>query len=289
MADHINAIHLGLRPFKCETCGQGFTQSSHVKSHYKRVHLKVKNHKCEHCDKSFNAKQELKRHVLTIHDENGPDTLKCEQCDFVTKSFQGLRFHSYRHGKPKPYPCDECDKAYETTDRLNLHKINLHTEMKPFPCSFCTVGFSSKNGLHYHLKGKHPEKSEQPIEWNNCDICEYKSIHIELLRHHKRSHDVNNQYKQTTCSICSLKLNKSSLNTHMKLIHGNTEKLNCGDCDFATHVSKDLQRHVDAIHKGIRQECDQCDKSFAAKGGLARHIKKVHQLSCRENFDEMEQ
>ena len=40
--------------------------------------------------------------------------------------------------------------------------------------------------------------------------------------------------------------------------------------------SKDLQKHVESVHEGIKYKCEQCDKSYADIFALRVHIKIAH-------------
>ena len=60
---HINTVHLGLKPHKCETCGQSFASSTVLKSHVNAVHLELKPFKCPHCGQAFVRNSFLTGHI----------------------------------------------------------------------------------------------------------------------------------------------------------------------------------------------------------------------------------
>ena len=43
-------IHEGQRNYKCESCGNSFMDSGHLKQHINIVHEEQKDHKCEFCE-----------------------------------------------------------------------------------------------------------------------------------------------------------------------------------------------------------------------------------------------
>ena len=190
LQNHLNGVHLGLRPFKCKACGQGFTQQSHMNSHYKRVHLALKPHICEFCERGFASKQQMKLHITANHDDStGAKKLKCVVCEFTTNSNKSLKNHAYQHGEYKPFPCEECDKAFVTITELKTHIINAHTDEVAYPCSHCTVQFMSRNSLKRHIIFEHPDKTncEIKIKWHECGTCEFKSKRKDGLRKHMKN------------------------------------------------------------------------------------------------------
>ena len=56
----------GKKPYKCEVCGKGFTQSGHLKIHI-RAHTEPKPFKCELCDKKFSTSAYVSKHIQTQH------------------------------------------------------------------------------------------------------------------------------------------------------------------------------------------------------------------------------
>jgi hypothetical protein len=51
----------------------------------------------------------------------------------------------------------------------------------------------------------------------------------------------------------------------------------CLRCNFTCPNSVTMETHVNTVHKKINPyECEYCDKAFAAKQRLGRHLKKYH-------------
>ena len=76
--------------YQCEKCNYSCHFESELESH-KITHRKTPTHKCmvANCDRWFKRKWELTSHVRT-HDE---DSLKCDECDFITKLEKHLKEH----------------------------------------------------------------------------------------------------------------------------------------------------------------------------------------------------
>ena len=52
--------------FKCDHCGESFTQKCHVNRHIISVHER-KEYECDHCDYTANRKDNIKRHMKSKH------------------------------------------------------------------------------------------------------------------------------------------------------------------------------------------------------------------------------
>ncbi|VDM33029.1 unnamed protein product [Hydatigera taeniaeformis] len=52
----------------------------------------------------------------------------------------------------------------------------------------------------------------------------------------------------------------------------------CSECQKSFSRNSDLQKHIDAVHKGLRPyECATCQKRFSQKSSLKRHREAVHE------------
>ena len=65
----MNAVHLNIKPYKCDACDSSFVTKGNLKSHANAVHLNLK-HECEKCNKAFSQKSKLNWHVKNKHGEN---------------------------------------------------------------------------------------------------------------------------------------------------------------------------------------------------------------------------
>ena len=61
------------------------------------------------------------------------------------------------------------------------------------------------------------------------------------------------------------------------------------NCQRSYQSSKALRLHVKSVHEGVSYDCDQCDKSFAQKGDLKRHVEIVHMNMKNFKCDECDQ
>ena len=75
LRNHINSVHLKIKPYKCENCEKYFAKKYQLTRHDKALHQKLKpSHKeiperwlCDLCDSSFSMKFYLKCHINRVH------------------------------------------------------------------------------------------------------------------------------------------------------------------------------------------------------------------------------
>ena len=50
----------------------------------------------------------------------------------------------------------------------------------------------------------------------------------------------------------------------------------CDKCDYAATTAKNLKRHIESKHDGVRYPCDKCEYAATWKGNLKKHLNKFH-------------
>ena len=168
---------------------------------------------------------------------------------------------------------------------------------KKLKCSECSMKCLKRNLT------KHMDNAHKP-----CPYCEYNTkIGTENINNHiKDNHpDLDtielDKPDQTDCYICSSKMSKYYLKTHMKINHKK-----CQYCEYLTKNSKEkLMHHIifvhpDKVNKSDLEvkkliKCQYCPRKFK-RATLIKHIKAVHfYVQCpvcnsvqqtKENFEE---
>ena len=64
MRRHVESVHEGKRPHKCNVCGKSFTEKKFMLKHIDTVHEGNKPFKCESCERTFAHKGNMKKHIL---------------------------------------------------------------------------------------------------------------------------------------------------------------------------------------------------------------------------------
>ena len=140
------------------------------------------------------------------------DSFKCSDCEFVSKSRNGLKTHKAKmHTKTKeseyPAECELCEAKLPSEKDMKEH-LRLHTykrsTFKCEDCDFCSENFLT---MEVHVGKQHSENFE-------CGLCNYEAKDIEALNLHL-----------TTCQIYV-----------------------CEDCYFRTQHMHDIREHLKDKH-----------------------------------------
>uniref|UniRef100_A0A8C3AKN9 Pleiomorphic adenoma gene 1 n=1 Tax=Cyclopterus lumpus TaxID=8103 RepID=A0A8C3AKN9_CYCLU len=201
----------------------------------------------------------------------------CQECQKAFNSLEKLKVHSYSHTGERPYRCShpDCTKAFVSKYKLLRH-MATHSPEKNHKCSYCEKMFHRKDHLKNHLHTHDPYK-----EAFTCQECG-KSYNTKLgFKRHLALHAANSG--DLTCQVC-LQLFPSTgvllehLKTHAGKSSGGTKekKHRCEHCERRFYTRKDVRRHM-VVHTGRKDFlCQYCAQRFGRKDHLTRHVKKSH-------------
>ena len=192
--------------------------------------------------------------------------------------------------------CDLCDAdilsdkyRFKSEKSLTFHKIRKHAGFKV--C--CSNKYSTSKSLRTHYKTKHGfsrccnisfRTRKQLIDHKNmnqcikkmCPMCSKVLSGKGLMTHIREIHTG----EELKCEYCSYSTRrKLQIKRHVAIRHEGTDSFMCGECGEKLGSKTSLTRHVILKHEDARPKtlfCNQCDKSFALKHGLSRHIDNVH-------------
>ena len=125
MNDHISALHKEEK-YPCNECGRQFLNKRLLRYHLQRNHGRSVTLNCKNCEKVFPNSSSLSQHSQLIH---GTEILKCEKCNYETKSKAYVRTHKNVHGSIKEV-CSKCNYSSRRNGTLKVHMMNVHSEEK---------------------------------------------------------------------------------------------------------------------------------------------------------------
>jgi len=137
-----------------------FSVLSELNRHIKQFHKNHGSFVCETCDKKFNRKQTLQRHQKT-HDKNRPKPFKCQRCSYACDTTgnyrQHQRFHETQDKKlsamKNPIKCQKCSTLCRNKIALNAHMRGVHKEVQ-YQYDLCGKYIKFKSSMTYHIRTK---------------------------------------------------------------------------------------------------------------------------------------
>eukprot|EP00092_Neocalanus_flemingeri_P008876 GFUD01009551.1.p1 GENE.GFUD01009551.1~~GFUD01009551.1.p1 ORF type:complete len:327 (+),score=53.25 GFUD01009551.1:57-1037(+) len=204
---------------------------------------------------------------------------KCPKCERYFKYEFSLEYHVERfHGgenerlKNSPenssyFNCEICDNVFKHYASLKRH-MKVHNETESFKCTRCDASFNRKDNLIKHEKRIHS----------------LAKLNVDLIRKNKTGEYI--------CKICGRNFGNDRIKFEAHLIvkscqqtkeDANVElddnlRFPCDQCD-KTYAEKDyLSRHIRWKHSGRIDPfiCTECEASFKLKSSLVRHRHQAH-------------
>ena len=165
-AERHKLYHLGIRPWKCDKCGEALVTKARLDAHLVNMHGLYQKlvHFRPHCGSHFqyeatrNVHLEQKlcvRHGPTKGSSLRPPMSFGERCDCVVVPHkkEGRKRHEAYHEGTREYKCSRCNDAFTHDYRLRTHVLQFHeNDDKPFGCSHCGFCFKQEGEkiIHEH-------------------------------------------------------------------------------------------------------------------------------------------
>ncbi|XP_070505290.1 zinc finger protein 91-like [Chironomus tepperi] len=251
---------------RCNLCDKTFTSAYNLQYHMAH-HINARSFLCNECPKAYNTAADLAQHQRA-HDK-GKDPFECKECKMFFEARSKFNVHMKTHKtvvkkppvprKVEPKECPICEKSFVS---LSKHNQIVHMNQRNYDCEFCDKKFGKKSGLDRHVLTVH--KKEKNF---NCEECGKAFGEKAQLKKHERLHLF------TYCARC--KDHFEDIKQHNGEKHSNL-KHSCESCFKVFERLRDLESHIKIRHSTVRSYfCDYCDKGFAEKIQIERHM-KVH-------------
>ena len=104
-----------------------------------------------------------------LHNYEAADKLvKCDNCDYKTKTNAMLKMHTEAIHDKVIYRCNLCEYKSGWRSHLAAHKAQNHTEtMNKLNCEICDYRTNNKNSMKFHLRAKHSDLLGKNINWDS--------------------------------------------------------------------------------------------------------------------------
>jgi len=213
MTKHNEAVHLKLKPFKCDECHKCFSQKFDLTKHVNSVHLKLRPFQCNKCMAWFSYKQKLTIHDQTVHLKSKP--FKCKDCKSKFGQKSSLKTHiDSVHLKLKPFKCEKCNIQFSWKKSLTHHDKTVHPNLIPYKCKDCNKSFAEKSDLKAHINNIHLKSNPlhnktliqndqtRNIQVHSPKLAEYKCEHCKrafICKSHYEKHVIlmHNEKKES--------------------------------------------------------------------------------------------
>lgn len=229
---------------------------------------------CDICSVKCTLKENLKRHMRTIHGgEKIRHSCSIADCNstFATNILRDKHLQEIHGVERKTYSCTQCDASFLQKSCLKSHIRFIHEGVQ-LKCDICDKSFARVCNLTQHVK-THKSIQSRKEEWKySCDQCEAIFEYTAHLKAHiQEKHDLLRI--QCTEPQCDASFSKqTSLNTHIKTVHGDERPFQCSTClkHFKTKNALTQHRSVHVTSKDF--SCSQCDATFASQDRLRQHM-----------------
>ncbi|CAH2048797.1 unnamed protein product, partial [Iphiclides podalirius] len=266
---HYLLRHPGRHPYECADCGKSFQYKSSLYMHRQDHAPNKQSFTCSYCGKVFMKKDSFREHVQ-IHE--GPRHA-CSYCPMRFVQRSNMLRHERRHTGERPYACPHCPRTFADKGACNSH-VRTHSKETSFACLYCGQTFVQKSKLTYHIRKHTGENLE------TCPVCSKLFTSGCALREHMKIHIAKKELVK--CPLCDRKYqDERYMLRHLRTTHTGAHHT-CPLCHKLLTSAPGLRHHV-LTHSAVNLfHCKCCQKSYAIKRTMIKHLRKRHGLKGTE-------
>lgn len=299
--------------YSCPHCRRNFARASWCLAHIVKHHFSHLHHyrpskirlssttpkfsasrlpyKCSSCWRVFRHLSNLRIHCVKNHpskvDKYYREIYKRERRrarEWDCREFNcGLRFSSGENLKRHmaiahslvTYSCPDCKFTSQLEKLFLRHREQRHGQMKI--CHICGKGCYKAYQLKQHLYSHHKVK-DPSLKLFRCprEDCGYECISRNRLEDHSKRHTLTKLLK---CDACGKAFKHDiGLERHMKAIHQGIRPFICDQCGLAFGLEHELKTHVNRHSDHKPHACDLCPFRSFNKSNLKLHLYSQHNI-----------
>ncbi|CAH0396219.1 unnamed protein product [Bemisia tabaci] len=287
--EHANLMHQDKRPFRCNACQSTFLQKYLLVNHVKLCHLKERPFSCDFCAITYQSSHRLMHHLDTIHHRENP--FKCNLCSVKFARKHQLNAHiEEKHLTKKVYCCNLCPAEYKQVGHFKAHVKIKHLEGKANGPNLCKLnteekekrkkgGVQKEEGSKEKRKKGRVQKEEGSKEKRKKGRVQNEEGSKEKSKKGRVQKEEGSKEKRKKGRVQNEEgsKEKSKKGRVQKEEVSKKTSYRCKSCPGKTYSTKSsLQRHVLAVHLGMRYGCYMCPSTFQERYKMHFHVKMVH-------------
>ena len=260
---HIKSVHERRKDENCHICDKKFARKNDLQKHIAR-HKKVQNFVCDKCAKGYAFRYELRNHI-----NKGMCEIEKQKLSVVEEAYQRCE-NITTSIQQKLNPVEEAyQRIQESEDELSMINTNLNDSntTEPFVNEKEEEEDGDAHGNENEIEHSSNKADAGNPDFNNDAIANADST---LVSNRLRQGPPKKIHQ---CRLCMKRCNSpSDLLLHIKYVHERRKDENCHICDKKFARKKDLQRHIMRHEKIKNFVCELCGKGYPFKHELTMHI-----------------
>lgn len=264
--------------YKCVDCVKGFSFKGSYDKHMESHNQFTGDYECEICKQRMESEDKLLSHMRYHYTR-----YKCLECGLIRNCRLTIldHYNSY-HCQDLYLSCPHCSKKFKRSGSLRKHIHYTHNRGERVTCAYCHKTYADKGVLRAHMRLKHPKEvsATEITKKYVCQECGMAFKSPSLLRNHGSKHSYSRDYYCVECDK-SFKT-EATLKNHLKTVSIHTQHIQlplaCTHCEKRFAIRRDLDRHMNRVHLNIKPyTCDSCDRTYTDSWSLKNHKKTVHE------------
>ncbi|XP_035706668.1 zinc finger protein 423 isoform X2 [Folsomia candida] len=280
---------------------------------------------CKECGQVYESQELLTKHILTHSESDAP---RCILCGKSCTSLGFLKRH-YQYVHPgHPNPVDKIllsntspSSLTQQSDENVTTTINGDNNTKPTVVRKVIRGengeeesdeeFPNESDDPPNLIKPQEKGKESPVKPSSLQVIDVDNLDVDEIVYAANNHHI---YKKTISPSSNSTIVKHATNTHLLKTfvcpvaecqrdfqvkadllkhmrrHVQEQRHQCRICTARFPHKQDAHRHMKSVHnftcKSRNFPCDFCDLHYATEPDLSNHLQSVHKVTMEEVFDE---